>query len=224
MKIYTYVLKDRERNLYKIGQSTNPKARFRQLCIPGKLFPIHIFDEDIEKELHRKFKEERLAEHPVFYDGRTEYFKYGGKMVDFVDNLDIEEIPFYTPHNLYLFLEDKKHLWFDSVMTKNIALAEDYSEWNIGRKILVLLGYLYYDGFGYKSIHEGVELDGAKTYISDAIMEDILEEFRVDIVSNRFEAVTEALKKKFAMKIYTRKIGETPIGTPIYLIVTQIKK
>ncbi|MCK5788523.1 MAG: GIY-YIG nuclease family protein [Chlamydiia bacterium] len=224
MKTYTYVLKDRERNLYKVGKTTNPKSRFRQLCIPGELEPIKLFAEDIEKELHDRYKEFRLKKHPVYNDGKTEYFSYGGKFAEFIDDLDTDVLPFYTPHNIVLSFEKFGKLRFDTVSTKVAIVNEDYYQWKIGRAILVLLGYVYYNGFGFESSHYEVEVEGSKLFITNSIVETILDTYTIDIVSSDMERVLYERKNQYGLKLYSRKVGTTEFGNPIFLVLTQIKK
>lgn len=223
MKVYTYILKDLKRNLYKIGQSTNPKQRFRQLCIPGELIPIYLFDTNIEGALHKEYAEYRLKNHPKYIDGKTEYFSYGGRFAEFVNKLDVKILPFYSPHNLYLFLETQKLMRYDSAETRAVVLEDKYAEWRLGRKILVLLGYLFYDGYNYASIHRGIELDGSKTFISSGVVEYILNHYRVDIVASRFGELQKTLGERYDSRMYTRKLNELPDGTTVFLVVTQIK-
>jgi chromatin remodeling complex protein RSC6 len=35
--VYTYVLKDIQKNIYKIGKTADPHARFKSLCVRGKV-------------------------------------------------------------------------------------------------------------------------------------------------------------------------------------------
>lgn len=79
----TYILYDKKYDLIKIGRSNNVIRRFRTLCTPGELYPIAVFDDDYEGALHEEFKENRVN-HPERTDGRTEYFKMGGKIDAFV--------------------------------------------------------------------------------------------------------------------------------------------
>jgi hypothetical protein len=56
----TYIMKDEVNNLYKIGKSINPKHREKTLqSEKPSIKMIKIFDKDIEKELHSKYKKYR---------------------------------------------------------------------------------------------------------------------------------------------------------------------
>lgn len=57
----TYLIKCEESGLIKIGKTKNMKARLSMLQTgsSSKLKLIHVFDEDIEKALHLKFKSSR---------------------------------------------------------------------------------------------------------------------------------------------------------------------
>jgi hypothetical protein len=57
----TYIIKENNSGLYKIGKSTTPKHRERTLQsqIPN-IDIIKIWDKDIEKELHHKYRNHRV--------------------------------------------------------------------------------------------------------------------------------------------------------------------
>lgn len=66
---YIYLIQDKETGLTKIGRSEDPQKRLKQLKYPGTLMPrpldffiYHSWADDprVEKELHSKFKEQRV--------------------------------------------------------------------------------------------------------------------------------------------------------------------
>jgi hypothetical protein len=40
IKTNTYVLKDIQKNIYKIGKTADPHARFKSLCVGAKLYSL----------------------------------------------------------------------------------------------------------------------------------------------------------------------------------------
>jgi hypothetical protein len=219
-KVYTYVLRDLETDLYKIGKSINPRARFRQLCRPGKVVPIHVFHKDIEGALHVEYNSERLKSHPnpAYSDGHTEWFRYGGKLKPFIDSLDKQDIAFYSPHNLYEYL----NVFIPEVAVLNQLRQTDYYQYTLGRKILSMLGYLYYNGIGYDTCHHGVILSGPKTFINDTVMIEILNNHTIEIVANRFNNTLSKYKELYGKKVFVRKVDALDDATPIYIVIAEI--
>jgi len=60
-KSKTYIMKDSNTGLYKIGKSINPKYRERTLqCEKPTISMIKIFESDIEKQLHENYSKHRV--------------------------------------------------------------------------------------------------------------------------------------------------------------------
>ena len=60
-KEYCYIMKDSINGLYKIGKSNNPKIREKTLqSEKPSINMIKVFDKNIEKELHNRYKRERV--------------------------------------------------------------------------------------------------------------------------------------------------------------------
>ena len=60
-KIQTYIMKDSSNGLYKIGKSKNPKYREKTLqSEKPSIKMIKVFSENIEKELHKRYKAQRV--------------------------------------------------------------------------------------------------------------------------------------------------------------------
>lgn len=60
-KSKTYIMKDANTNLYKIGKSINPKHRERTLqCEKPTIKMVKIFESDIEKQLHEIYSKNRV--------------------------------------------------------------------------------------------------------------------------------------------------------------------
>lgn len=107
-QVYTYILKDKELDIFKIGKTTDPAVRFKTLCSRGEVFPIAIIDEDVEEILHEMYDSNRIGNNTKATSGATEWFKRGGKFNEFIDKVDDgEEVPFITPHILMLEMQEK---------------------------------------------------------------------------------------------------------------------
>ena len=223
-KIYTYILKDKVNGIYKIGKSINPRQRFRKLCVPGKIVPVHVIHDDVEKQLHETYAEERLKDHPdvTVKDGHTEWFRYGGKLKPFIDALQIQSIAFYTPHNLYDYLEKEDKLRIPELAVSKYLQEDAYYQYNIGKRILGILGYLFYTGVGYDTIHKGVALKGPKTFLTDDIMCEIASKYTVEVVANRRDISIAKMSKLYGKRLYVRKMGSLEDATPIYIVIAEV--
>jgi len=219
-KVSTYILYDKLRDIYKIGKSSNPTARIKTLCIPGEIEPIKLFQGDVESDLHKEFKDYRIT-HPLYKDGKTEWFRYGGKFKEFIDGIEPEEIAFYTPHSLYQLLEDEGQLRVDTTHTFNSLKENEYYRYIVGRKILILLGYIYYEDGTYKTRHPGVSFDGKKLFISARVIDEILTSYTVALASTHFD---NYVATAVPGKVFVRKVGELPNKLPVYLLITGLKK
>ena len=228
----TYVLEDRVQGIFKIGQSTNVPARLRQLCVPGEIYPVKVYtEEDLEGELHVRFADCRI-DNPIksVGGGYTEWFNpsmsQGGKFQMYIDKLkgerDAAAYPFYTPHALVEHMEKIKKIRMDSIATRNKVIEREYYKFNIGKKIIAALGYLYYTDGAYHTIHKEVSVDGYKTFISNDILMYIGEHFTVDIVSLKFETILQARQRAFGKRLFIKSLDYLHDGTPVYLIVTEL--
>lgn len=60
-KVYTYIMSHKEEGVYKIGKSVNPKRRHRTLLHDDPFIELFfVIDKNIEKKLHKKYKNKRL--------------------------------------------------------------------------------------------------------------------------------------------------------------------
>jgi hypothetical protein len=72
----TYIIKDESNYLYKIGKSINPQLREKTLQSEKPTIKIiKIFDKNIEKELHKQYKEFRV---------RGEWFNLNSIQVNYI--------------------------------------------------------------------------------------------------------------------------------------------
>lgn len=61
MTIKTYLMKDLNTGLYKIGRSKNPAARERTLQSEKPTIKmVKVWDQDIEKDLHKQYESQRV--------------------------------------------------------------------------------------------------------------------------------------------------------------------
>lgn len=75
-KMRTYLMKDLNTGLYKIGRSKNPAARESTLQSEKPTIKmVKVWEEDIEKELHRMYEKERV---------RGEWFNLSEIQVKFI--------------------------------------------------------------------------------------------------------------------------------------------
>lgn len=140
----TYVLYDKATKLYKIGRTSNPVQRFSKLCTRG-IVPMLLLEGDLEKELHTQFSANRVS-HPEEVDGRTEYFRRGGKIDTgfntFADAVDIaEELPYLSVTKLIGEMIRKGKLVLDDPL---LVLETDkrFAQHDIGLGILISLGII----------------------------------------------------------------------------------
>jgi len=218
-KAKTYILHDTVRDIYKIGKSTNPYVRLKKLCVLGEIEPIKIFDDDLEAKLHAQFKDYRIN-HPLYKDGGTEWFRYGGTFKKYIDQVKREEIPFYTPHSLYQAIEDENNLEVDTKYTLNALAENEYYRYILGKKILLLLGYLYFYNGAYSTNHPGVAINGMQVYISTRVMNEVIENYKIYLVSSHFD---NYMAKAVKGKVFLRKVGALPNTQPVYLVVSALR-
>lgn len=216
----TYILYDSLRDLYKIGKTGNLESRLKKLCIDG-VVPYTVFEGDIEDKLHKQFAQQR-TKHPFFNDGYTEWFINGGKFKEYIQKVKPKEVPYNTPHDIYEALEESGNLHYDTVATSKVIREKDYYKFTVGRKILVLLGYIFYREMGYDSIHSGVKLVGSKTFLTNEILQDVSRKFSVSVVSTHVETTINNYDINVGKKLYMRKIDRLQDSTPIYLIISEL--
>jgi hypothetical protein len=210
--VKTYILYDEDLGVYKIGKSGQVDRRLRKLCI-NNVKPVKVFDADIESELHEEFKEQRFN-HPGMVDGRTEWFHYGGKFKEFLDNIEFEEIPYLTTYNIYNEMHLRDNIKYDRPQTESILERYDeYYKLKIGQKILILLGYIYYGPNGYATNHSGVVLNGYKILLTKDVLKEIVNKYKINILENRFDSAINNINKG---KVYVRKMED------MWLIVSEI--
>jgi hypothetical protein len=107
--VYTYVLKDIQKNIYKIGKTADPHARFKSLCVRAKYF--NSLSKDVEDILHAKYADNRIVNEDYKLNGATEWFRPGGKFDEFIASVDKGVfLPYVTLHSLVQDLLENKTL------------------------------------------------------------------------------------------------------------------
>ena len=171
-QMYTYILKDKDLDIYKIGKTTDPSTRFKNLCTRGEVYPIAIIDEDVERELHELYNDNRIGTNAKASSGVTEWFRRGGKFDELLAEIDDgEEIPYITPHAL---LKDMEALGNFSILGPG-AMWE-FDSIHAGRHILgtlflVQMGALAGKPFNYnvsENYDELISLRNGKVTMTDS--------------------------------------------------------
>ena len=142
-KTYTYILKDTKLDLYKIGRTKNPPARFQSLCALKEIIPIAIIDEDVESSLHEIFDDNRIDLNAKVESGKTEWFKRGGTFDAFIDSMDdAKSIPFLSPHYVVKELLNRKKFKILGYNSNWKFSQIDAAQYLVGYKILEILGVI----------------------------------------------------------------------------------
>ena len=178
----TYILYDKKYDLVKIGRTSDVIRRFRTLCTPGELYPIAVFDDDYEGALHKEFKENRV-DHPERTDGRTEYFKMGGKIDAFVAKALEKKgnIPYITMATLAKKISNVK----DPTLLWEISVDKAFY-FRVGEAVLAKEGKLGgSDG--------DVVIEKGWRYMTEELYIGLSAKYRVDIYGDRVEGA-EAIK------------------------------
>jgi hypothetical protein len=174
--IYTYVLKDLIKLIYKIGKTTNPHARFKNLCVRGKVVPIALVKKDIEEELHKRYAENRIFNEDYKYNGGTEWFKSGGKFDEFILAIDKGQVlPFITLHSMVAEFIEENIIKVSDSNTEWELTQSKYAYYFIGLEILLMLGYVSKIGSNglLSKDPENILLLGRKISISETILNNI---------------------------------------------------
>jgi len=200
----TYILYDKDTGLYKIGKSGQVDKRLRKLCIQN-IEPYNMFNGDIEAELHERFKENRVI-HPFVDDGKTEWFRFGGKFKEFIEDLGKRDIPYLNPHNIYAGMDEESSVHYDRAQTEaELEYYEEYYKLKLGQKILILLGYIYYGPEGYSTNHPEIQIQGYKILVTKRVYDDIVNNYELKVVKNTFKS---AINNTVKGKVYVRRIND----------------
>ena len=199
--VYTYILKDVDNDLFKIGRTTSPQTRFDKLCIKDRIFPVALFKGDHELELHKQFKENRVDHPDKTMHGYTEFFKRGGKFDEFIVKFEYTDVPYLRP----------SHLVKEMMETGKVMLADPFMLWDISNdrfgwyslSIILLegLGKIKDNGYGNIDIldKKNVAYMNKKLAITGSLYDDILNEIQRN---EKFkQQIQESVRKIIRLKI-----------------------
>jgi len=180
---YTYILKDVDNDLFKIGRTSNPQVRFDSLCIKDRLYPVALFKGDHELELHKEFKENRVEHPDKTMGGYTEFFKRGGKFDDFVKKFEESEVPYCKPTALVKeMMEAGKVILSDPFMLWDIQ-NDKFGWYRLGNILLRGLGKLEDKGPKGGIVVHGKDISNInnKIAITARLYDDILNDDDINI-------------------------------------------
>ena len=184
--VYTYVLKDVDNDIFKIGRTANPQGRFDNLCVKDRIFPVALFVGDFEMELHKEFSDNRVDHPDKTIKGFTEFFRRGGKFDGFIEKFEEAEVPYCKPTSLVKeMMEMGRVVMSDPFMLWDIS-NDKFGWYNIGRKLLQGLGKITDKGYGDVKVHgKDVSYINRKLAITGRLYDDILNDD--DIVIKLYE-------------------------------------
>lgn len=180
--IYTYILKDVDNDIFKIGKTSIPQNRFDSLCTKDRVYPIALYSGDHEKELHEAFKSNRTDHPDTSVGGYTEYFKRGGKFNEFIEPIESAKIPYCKPTTLVKeMMEVGKVILADPFLL--YELTEDRFGWyTLGKKLLQGLGKIHDNGRGWiEPKSNEVSYIENKLAITAELYDDILNDDDIEI-------------------------------------------
>ena len=221
--VYTYILKDIKRDIYKIGRTSDPHQRFKGLCKEGKVYPIALISTDVEKDLHEQFSSNRMFNKEYRGDGGTEWFARGGKFNDFIDSVDTgKTIPFITLHKMTKLLIKQGVIKVrDSIIEWELDKSK-FGFYSIGITVLSMVGYLSYYGNQYSTVNpDEVFIIKRKIAISERLIKSISNNFTFELVYSPDQNDKKASKNNL-IRIRKVKIGDDSFDSDIFLILKRV--
>lgn len=224
--MYTYILKDIERDIFKIGKTTEPHSRFKNLCRRGKVVPIALLHRDVEKGLHADYADNRI-EHPDYPgNGGTEWFRRGGKFDKFIKRIDKGlTIPYISAHGLVSELIDEGVIIIGDTNTEWEIKQNDFSFYLIGVEILKMCGYIQQAGNYYinqDNLH--IHVIGKKISVSEKLLENLKENYRFYLTYSKYTTVVKDFYNKKLFDSRARKVSlqQEDFGSEILLIRNKV--
>ena len=224
--MYTYILKDVERGIYKIGKTTEPYSRFRSLCRRGKVVPIALLNKDVEKGLHADFADNRI-EHPDYPgNGGTEWFRRGGKFDKFIDRIDKGiAIPYISSHSMVSELIDDGVMLIGDTNTDWEIRQNDYSFYLIGIELLKMCGYIQQVGNHFinkDNLH--IHIIGKKVAVSEQLIDHLKDVYRFYLTYSKYTTVVKDFYNKKLFDSRARKVSlqQEDFGSEILLIRNKV--
>lgn len=225
-QVYTYILKDITRDIYKIGKTTNPHDRFKNLCKRGKVIPVAVVKKDIEDILHKEYAENRIHNDEYEKNGATEWFERGGKFDAFIDKVDTGKyMPYITLHQLAKILEERGKLTIVDPTTKWELEQSKYSHYMIGNEIARMLGYIARAGSSITTPYpEDVFIIGQRVALSESIVDNILKEYEIFIGQDHMHGALSEKKdrEKFDTRVRKVTIENKEFDSAVFLLLNKV--
>jgi hypothetical protein len=223
-KIYTYILKDIDLDIYKIGKTTAPTSRFKSLCVRGRIMPIALAGEDVEKKLHEEFADLRMT-HPEFpKNGGTEWFRRGGQLDEFIEGIDKGYfLPYITVHQMLMeFLESGTVKTSDAITQWELSQST-YGYYLLGLKLLVMLKIINEEAVGLTTkYNKHVMILNRKISVSEAMIDKIKSKYEFYAsVETPPKHIQEQYNKKEGSKIRKVTIESEAFDSDIYILMSE---
>lgn len=221
--VYTYVLKDIKRNIYKIGKTADPHARFKSLCRKGKVLPIALVKKDIEDKLHKEYAENRMFNEEYKMNGATEWFRPGGKFDKFIETVDKGFfLPYITIHTMTKqLIEDNCIRLNDSTVEWELAQST-FGYYFIGLELLKMLGYIKQAGSVLITENKrDILLIGRRVSVSDKVYEEIRDRYKVCIAHKAKEGLI-AENKREVSRLRKVTIETTEFDSEVFLLLNSV--
>jgi hypothetical protein len=223
--MYTYILKDKKLGIYKIGRSADPHSRFRSLCMRGRVVPIALLNNDVEKKLHKEFEENRTEHKEFVGNGSTEWFKRGGKFSKFIDQLEKESLPYITLHSFIEELIAEGALTFSDASTSWEIDNMVYGYHTIGIKLLYMVGKLGLVNDRPVDIDvKGISIIKGKIAISEELIAKLKKGYKFFIASDYDKKVIfdKKTKSKTQAKVCKLSLKEKHLSLDAFLLINKV--
>jgi len=224
--VYTYILKDITRNIYKIGKTADPHARFKSLCVRGKVLPIALVNKDIEDILHDRYAENRIFNEEYKINGATEWFKPGGKFDEFIAVIDKGQfLPYITIHTMVMYLIENNVMRLNDPSTEWELSQTKFGYYFLGLEILIMLGYIMRAGeiilAGDKT---NILLIGRRVSVSEAILEEIKNNYTIFIsVKVKGSIIEDNMDKaKKASRLRKVNLRSKEFDSEVFLLLNKV--
>lgn len=221
--VYTYVLKDIQKNIFKIGKTSDPHSRFKSLCVKGKVLPIALVNKDVEDILHSQFAENRITNEDYHLNGATEWFRPGGKIDAFISSVDKGVyLPYITLHTLVLELIELKVIQINDPTTEWELSQNKYGYYYIGLEILIMLGYVKKAKSAiFPDNAKDVLLIGSRLSVSEAVEDDIKTNYRI-LLSLDIKSPLMKVNKTETSRLRKVDLKNNEFDSEVFLLLNKV--
>lgn len=222
--VYTYILKDIVRLIYKIGKTTNPHNRFKNLCVRGRVVPIALVSKDIEGVLHTMYADNRIFNEEYKHNGGTEWFKTGGKFDEFISGIDKGQVlPFITLHTLVIELMEENIMKANDSNTQWELSQSKLGYYFIGLEILLMLGYITKTNGGtiISKDSKNILLIGRKISVSEEILNEIKSKYTF-FVSTSLKSSAIVDNKKDGSRLRRIDLKSPDFDSEVFLLLNSV--